>query len=119
MTEINQVWKCDICGNIIVLVHKGADSLVCCGQPMKLQQEKTSEQEGKEKHVPVIDGKTVKVGSIQHPMEPEHFIEWIEATDGKQTARVFLEPGQEPEAEFCFDIESARIYCNVHGLWRN
>jgi len=117
MTERGQVWKCEICGNIIVVVHDGADSLVCCGKPMNLQKAKTSD-EGKEKHVPVIKGKKVKVGSIPHPMEKEHYIEWIEASDGKEISRIFLTPDQEPEAEFCFEVKLARIYCNVHGLWK-
>ncbi len=117
MTKIHQIWKCEICGNIIEVVHEGSDSLVCCGQPMKLQPEKTNDI-GNEKHVPVIEGNKVKIGSIPHPMEEKHYIEWIEATDGKVTAKVFLKSGQKPEAEFPFKPISAREYCNVHGLWK-
>jgi superoxide reductase len=119
MTKINQIWKCEICGNVIEVLHEGVDSLVCCNQPMKLFQEKT-EDEGQEKHVPVIEGKKVRVGSIEHPMEEKHYIEWIEAEaeDGTKS-RFFLKPGQKPEAEFCFEIRESRIYCNIHGLWKN
>ncbi len=116
MTQLNQIWKCEICGNIIEVIHAGSDNLVCCGQPMTPQQEKTQD-EGKEKHVPIIEGKKVKIGSIPHPMLGEHYIEWIEASDGKETSKIFLKPGQEAEAEFCFGPVSARAYCNVHGLW--
>ncbi len=119
MTQKNQIWKCEICGNIIEVLHEGADSLVCCGQPMKLQQENTVDA-SKEKHVPVIEGNKIKVGSIEHPMTEEHYIEWIEATpEESKTLRVFLKPGQTPEKEFCFKPISARAYCNVHGLWKS
>lgn len=130
MTELNQVWKCNICGNIIAVVHKGADSLVCCGQPMELQQEKINE-EGTEKHLPVVEfgdcscgcsgckSAKVKIGSVEHPMEEKHFIEFIEVIVDGKVNKVFLKPGQKPEAEFCCVKENiqARAYCNVHGLW--
>jgi len=119
MTEKGQIWKCEICGNIIEVVHQGADALVCCGQPMNLQKEKVGE-EGNEKHVPVIDGKIVKVGSVEHPMEEGHYIEWIEATSesGLAPCKKFLKAGDKPEVEFPFIVKSARAYCNVHGLWK-
>ena len=118
MTEKKQVWKCEVCGNIIEILHEGADSLVCCGQPMVLFSEK-SEDEGNEKHKPVVDGKKVSVGSVLHPMEETHYIEWIEATSGEGVvAKVYLSPGMSPEVEFYFEPVSARAYCNVHGLWR-
>lgn len=119
MTSKKQIWKCEVCGNIIEILHKGADALVCCNQPMKLQQEKKEDSEKGEKHIPVIEENKVKVGSVEHPMEEKHFIEWIEATseDG-ETARIFLKPGQKPEADFSFKPVSAREYCNVHGLWK-
>lgn len=116
MAKIGEVYKCEICGNIIEVIHQSFGVLVCCGQPMKLQQEKTKD-EGKEKHVPVIDEKKIKVGSIPHPMEEKHYIEWTEATDGKQISKIFLKPGDKPEAKFPFKIKRARIYCNLHGLW--
>ncbi len=116
MVKLKEVYKCSICGNIVEVVHASAGTLVCCGQPMNLLKEKKKDV-GSEKHVPVIEGNKVKVGSIEHPMEKEHYIEWIEANDGKQSSKVFLSPGQKPEAEFCFKIKSARIYCNLHELW--
>jgi len=119
MPELKQIYKCEICGNIIEIVHAGGGDLTCCGQPMKLQEEKSQDPEKGEKHIPIIEGNKVKVSSIEHPMEEAHYIEWIEATDGKTTAKVFLKPGDKPEAEFCFTPTSAREYCNLHGLWKS
>lgn len=125
MTERNQVYKCEICGNIVEVVHASQGQLVCCGKPMTLFKENTVDA-AKEKHVPVVektgDGVIVKVGSVAHPMEDKHYIEWIEIihTDGK-TDRKFLKPGDSPEAEFCNAAESGAIvreYCNMHGLWK-
>lgn len=124
MTELNQVYKCNVCGNIVEMVHAGEGELVCCGQPMELKQMK-SEEEGTEKHQPVIErtdiGVIVRVGSVAHPMETEHYIEWIELVTEHRTYRKQLEPGDEPMAEFCLEAEhvEARAYCNVHGLWKN
>ena len=125
MTKVNQVYKCDICGNIVELVHEGADALVCCGQPMKLQEENTVDA-AQEKHVPVVEktenGVKVKVGSVEHPMEEKHYIEWIEVVvDGKKICRKHLKPGDKPEAVFgCISEESTvRAYCNLHGLWKS
>tara|TARA_Y100000310_G_C20382973_1_gene669040 strand:+ start:316 stop:687 length:372 start_codon:yes stop_codon:yes gene_type:complete len=120
MTKINQIWKCNVCGNIIEIVHSGADALVCCGQPMVLFEEQTeSDEEGKqEKHVPVIKGNQVKIGSVEHPMDEEHYIEWIEAvSESGVSCRKLLKPGDKPEAEFRFEVKQARAYCNLHGLW--
>jgi len=123
MTQRGQIYKCQVCGNIVEILHAGAGELVCCGQPMELLVGKNRD-EGLEKHVPVIEKKEtgikVKVGSVPHPMEEAHFIEWIEiAVDGK-TYRQFLQPGQPPEAEFKIRAEKigAREYCNLHGLWK-
>ena len=119
MTKRNEVYKCDICGNIVELIHEGGGTLVCCGEPMRLMKANSIDA-SKEKHVPVINGKKVIIGSIPHPMEKEHYIEWIEATGEKgEIAKVFLKPGQKPEAEFCFKVVSAREYCNLHGLWKS
>lgn len=124
MTELNEIYKCEICGNIIEVMHIGAGELVCCGQPMNLLKEKT-ENEGKEKHVPVIEktgaGIKVKVGSVPHPMEKEHYIEWIEVIADGKAYRRFLKPGDVPEADFEINAENitARAYCNVHGLWKS
>jgi len=125
MTNVNQVWKCEICGNIIEVVHEGADSLVCCGQQMRLMEENTVDA-ALEKHVPVIEkqegGKIlVKVGEVEHPMTEEHYIEWIEASSNKETCKKFLKPGDKPRAEFYLgNIKefTARAYCNLHGLWK-
>jgi len=122
MTELKQIYKCNICGNIIEMVHAGAGELVCCGQPMVLFDEKT-EDEGKEKHVPVFEksekGIKVRIGSVAHPMEEKHFIEWIEVLKGNKILRKHLKPGDLPEAEFCASEGIIiRAFCNVHGLWK-
>ncbi len=125
MPKLNQIYKCDICGNIITMVHEGKGALVCCGQKMTLIEEKTAEM-ATEKHVPVveIDGSTVKVtvGSTLHPMQDKHYIEWIEIlTEDGRSYRKFLQPGEEPVATFAVDtkIVQVREYCNIHGLWVN
>lgn len=122
MTKKLEVYKCEICGNIVEVIHEGKGELVCCGQPMKLMELKT-EDKGKEKHVPVIEktdkGIKVKVGAVEHPMEEKHFIEWIEVEVDGVGFRKFLKPGKKPEVEFPIKGENikARIYCNLHGLW--
>lgn len=123
MAEQLEVYKCDLCGNIVEVLHGGAGELVCCGQPMNLFVENTVDA-AKEKHVPAIektaDGFKVKVGSVPHPMEEKHYIEWVEVIAGGKTYRQFLKPGEEPEATFCIDADqvTAREYCNIHGLWK-
>lgn len=122
MTKKLQVYKCEVCGNIVEVLHEGAGELVCCDQPMKLLQEQTEEQ-GKEKHLPVIEktdvGIKVKVGSVPHPMEEKHYIEWVAVQTDRGIFRKFLKPGEKPEAQFETkqDILQAREYCNIHGLW--
>ncbi|MBF0259299.1 MAG: desulfoferrodoxin [Desulfamplus sp.] len=122
MAKRNQVYKCDICGNVVEVLHGGDANLLCCGEEMKLFEEKTADQ-GKEKHVPVIeemeDSIHVKVGSIPHPMEEEHFIEWIEIIDQDKSYRHYLNPGELPETVFKYRKNGviAREYCSVHGLW--
>jgi len=122
MTKRLQIYKCEVCDNIVEVLHQGAGELVCCNQPMRLLKEQTEEQ-GKEKHLPVIEkadkGVRVKVGSIPHPMEEKHFIEWVAVETDKGVFRKFLKPGDKPEAEFEIgeDILRAREYCNIHGLW--
>ena len=124
MTELNQVYKCNVCGNMVEVVHTGVGQLVCCGQPMELLEAKT-EDVGQEKHVPVIektgDGVKVKVGSVPHPMEEKHYIEWIEIIADGKIYRKFLKPGDEPEAEFKIRTQkiTAREFCNIHGLWKS
>ena len=119
-----QIYKCDICGNIVEILHEGAGELVCCGAPMKLFLENTVDA-AKEKHIPVVEkiegGFKVKVGSVAHPMEEKHYIEWIEAiTDDGKIYRQFLKPGASPEALFKINASkiTAREYCNLHGLWK-
>ncbi len=124
MTQKMQVYKCEICGNMVEMIHEGKGQLVCCGKPMVLMEENTVDA-SKEKHVPVIEkingGYKVKVGSAAHPMEEKHHIEWIELIEGNTSQRAFLSPGQEPEASFCTEATevTARAYCNLHGLWRS
>ncbi len=127
MTKINEIYKCEICGNVVSVIEAGQGQLVCCGQPMKLLEEKTEEQEGKEKHVPVVEingnNLKVKVGSVAHPMEEKHFIELIQIIKNDDiVAGKRLHVGEKPEAEFCLKNTegiSARALCNVHGLWKN
>ncbi|MCK4266783.1 MAG: desulfoferrodoxin [Thermoplasmata archaeon] len=124
MTEILEVYKCEICGNIVEMLHEGAGQLVCCGEPMKLFEAK-NQDEGQEKHVPVIErsdvGVKVKVGDVPHPMLDEHYIEWIEIIADGMVYRKALKPGDVPEAEFRITGDSAtvRAYCNIHGLWKS
>jgi superoxide reductase len=123
MTQLNQIYKCNVCGNIVEVAHAGAGQLVCCGQPMELQAEKNKDI-GQEKHVPVIEktakGIKVKVGSVPHPMEEKHYIEFIEVISNGNPSRKFLKPGDKAEAEFeVSGAVSARAYCNVHGLWKS
>lgn len=124
MAEVLQVFRCEVCGHIIEVLHAGKGQLVCCGQPMTLLAERT-EDVGKEKHVPVVEetarGIKVRVGSVPHPMEDAHYIEWIEALTDTGALREFLKPGESPEAEFCVsgEVKAVREYCNIHGLWRS
>jgi superoxide reductase len=123
MAEQLQVYKCEACGNIVEVLHGGEGELVCCGKPMVLVTENTVDA-AKEKHVPVIEkaegGYKVKVGSVAHPMEEKHYIEWVELIADGKAYRQFLRPGQTPEAIFKIDAASvsAREYCNLHGLWK-
>ena len=123
MTERLQIYKCEVCGNIVEVLHEGQGELVCCGQPMKLYVENTVDA-AREKHVPVMEktttGAKVKVGSVAHPMEEKHYIEWIEVIVDGKAYRQFLKPGDAPEAVFEIDAEqiAAREYCNKHGLWK-
>ena len=123
MAERLEVYKCELCGNIVEVLHGGAGELVCCGQPMVHLVENTVDA-AKEKHVPVIEkvagGVKVKVGSVPHPMEEKHYIEWIELIVNGKADRQFLKPGQAPEAVFKVESENvtAREYCNLHGLWK-
>ncbi len=127
MTELKQVYRCPICGNIVIIVHAGQGDLVCCGQPMELLKE-NSVDASLEKHAPVIEigHEKIKilVGEVPHPMEEKHYIEWIGLEIDGDISIKFLKPGMKPEAEFWETIPkdakvSARAYCNIHGLWKN
>ncbi len=123
MTEKLGIYKCEICGNIVEVVHEGKGELVCCNKPMLFLKENTVDA-ALEKHVPVIektaDGIKVKIGSVAHPMEEKHYIEWIEIIVDGKVYRQFLSPGAAPEAFFPVKGEevAAREYCNLHGLWK-
>ncbi|HAS90054.1 MAG TPA: desulfoferrodoxin [Desulfovibrio sp.] len=126
MAELYEVYKCEGCGNITMVLHGGPGNLVCCGTDMILMTENTVDA-AKEKHVPVIEkiegGYKVKVGEVAHPMDEKHWIEWIELVSGNNRYFKQLNPGEAPEADFCgcqFDDSpvTARAYCNLHGLWK-
>lgn len=123
MTKLHEIYRCEICGNIVEVANAGAGQLVCCGQPMKLLEGNTSDG-ALEKHVPVVEkiegGYKVSVGSVAHPMLPEHYIQWIELVTPTRILRKHLQPGEEPVAVFMTDEQMvvAREYCNLHGLWK-
>ena len=123
MTERLQVYKCDVCGNMVEVIHASGGTLVCCGQDMTLMTENTTDA-AKEKHVPVVEktdaGVLVKVGDVAHPMEEKHYIEWVQVIVDDNAYRHFFKPGDKPEALFQVggDSVSAREFCNLHGLWR-
>lgn len=123
MAQRFEVYKCNACGNIVEVMTGGAGELVCCGENMKLMAENTVDA-AKEKHIPVIEttpgGVTVKVGSVAHPMEEKHYIEWIEIIADGKSYKQFLNPGDTPEAIFKIEARelTARAYCNLHGLWK-
>jgi len=125
MASKQQVYKCNQCGNMVELVHVGGGELVCCGEPMQALDENTTEA-ATEKHIPEVTavdgGYKVVVGSVRHPMEEKHYIEWIELiVDETTVLRKHLAPGEPPEAVFSVKGGSvkARAYCNLHGLWSN
>ena len=126
MVEINQIYKCFTCGNIVEVASAGAGTLVCCNEEMELLTPEIKE-EGGVKHIPVIEkvdeGISVKLGEVPHPMDEDHYINFIILTDGEQVYRANLKPGDEPKAIFKVDGEvsdfKACAYCNVHGLWQS
>ena len=133
MTKLRELYRCEICGNVVEIAHEGAPTLVCCGQPMNKLEAKTSD-EGKEKHVPIIVEKAecscgcsedtcvkVQVGSVEHPTEDKHYIKFIEVLTADKILRAELKPGMAPIAEFCVkkeDIVEIREFCTVHMLWK-
>ena len=122
-TDRVQVYKCEICGIVAEVLDAGAGELVCCGEPMTLLEENVVDA-SREKHVPVVTkvegGVRVAVGSVPHPMEAKHFIQWIEVLADGRAYRQFLSPGQKPEAFFPIQAEkvTARELCNLHGMWK-
>ena len=122
-TQRLQVYKCGVCGNMVEMVHASVGELVCCNKPMELLAENTTDA-AQEKHVPVVEpvdgGVKVKVGSVAHPMQDDHYIEWIEVIAGGRACRQFLKPGDAPEALFPEEggQVTAREFCNLHGLWK-
>jgi len=124
MAQLKEVYKCEICGNIIEVLHAGGGKFICCGKEMKLMKENSVEA-AVEKHVPVIEQKgstvTVAVGSVEHPMEEKHYIEFIEIMTDAKIYRQYLKPGEKPVATFSIEgkVAGAREYCNLHGLWKN
>jgi len=123
MTTRLEVYKCNVCGNIVEVMHASGGTLTCCNQPMQLFKENTVDA-AVEKHVPVVErtnnGYTVKVGEVAHPMEEKHFIEWVEIVAGDKVYKKFLKPGEAPEAFFELEEDNvvAREYCTLHGLWK-
>lgn len=121
-TNTKEIYRCSICGGVVEVLHPGA-VMQCCGKPMTLLQGNTTDG-AIEKHVPVVEaidgGYRVTVGSVEHPMQPEHFIEWIELVTPTEVFRKELKPGDKPEAVFLTSSSYlyAREYCNLHGLWK-
>ncbi|THB67792.1 MAG: desulfoferrodoxin [Gammaproteobacteria bacterium] len=123
MTKRLENYKCDLCGNIIEVLHEAGGQLVCCNQPMRLLNENKVDA-ATEKHVPVVEktenGIKVSVGEVAHPMEADHYIEWIEVIEGDKVQVKFLKPGEESVAYFVTESDdvTVREYCNLHGLWK-
>lgn len=124
MTKGKEVYRCAVCGNIVEVIHPAEGILYCCGQPMELLKENSTDA-AIEKHVPVIEkiegGYRVKVGSVEHPMTEAHYIQWIELVTDNKVMRKYLTPKDKPAAEFKTDAKEvyARAYCNLHGLWKS
>jgi len=125
MTQLKDIYRCEVCGNVIEVMNEGANALVCCEKPMTKLEPKT-EDAGKEKHVPVLEesegGINIKVGSVAHPMEEKHYIKFVEVLTKEKVLRIELKPGQAPEAKSCIpksDVVTVREFCTVHGLWKS
>jgi len=125
MTQLNQVYKCSVCGNMTEVIHTGVGTIVCCGKEMTLMTDEVKPEISAEKHIPVVSKEgntvTVKVGSVPHPMTPEHYIQWIEVITENKIYRKQLTPNDAPEATFEIteDIATVREYCNLHSLRKN
>jgi len=123
MADRLEVYHCKLCGNVVEVLRGGPGALVCCGQDMILMSENTVDA-AQEKHVPVatkvVGGWEVIVGSVAHPMEEKHLIEWIELNANGTSYKKFLKPGDDPKAFFPVEADevTVREYCNLHGLWK-
>lgn len=126
MTERLEMYRCEICGNLVEVILEGHGELVCCGQPMVLLHGKSTDEEGLEKHVPVFEikengGQEIRVGSVLHPMNDDHYIMFIEtiSEDRNHVGLQYLHPGEEPKMllEKKIGKTLAREFCNIHGLW--
>ena len=111
---------CRRCGNLVGMVHDSGVPMICCGEKMEALVPNTVEASG-EKHLPVavMDGNVLRVhvGSVDHPMLPEHFIEWVYVQTDQGGQRKALKPGDAPEVSFCLGDDKVYAYCNLHGLW--
>jgi len=120
--SIKEIYRCDVCGNLVEVLTVGGGELICCGQPMILLKGNDVDA-SVEKHVPVIEeiegGYQIKVGQEDHPMTDAHFIEWISIETKKKLYRKFLKPHDKPVAKFKTNckILKASCYCNLHSLW--
>ncbi len=118
-------YRCNHCGNIVAFVKASGVPVVCCGEKMTEIIPGTVDA-SREKHIPVwsVDGNIVHVtvGSVEHPMLPEHYIEWISIETKQGNQRKELRPGEKPEACFALcegdEVEAVYAYCNLHGLWK-
>ena len=128
MAERYEVYKCEVCGNLVEVLDGEAGVLVCCGEDMAILKENTVDA-AREKHVPVPHheeaGMRISVGEVPHPMTEAHHIEWIEARVGNRLQRMYLKPGDTPEVLFSCPGGACpvgtpifRAYCNLHGLWK-
>lgn len=123
MAKKNEIYKCEKSGLMVEVLQDAEGTAMCCGEPMKLLRENTTDG-AKEKHVPVVEkiegGYRVTVGSVEHPMTDAHYIQWIELVTPTGVLRHNLTPQDKPVAEFKTDATEveAREYCNLHGLWK-
>jgi len=126
MTQLREIYYCEICGNVVEIMNEGQPALVCCNEPMKKLEAKT-EDATTEKHVPYVEekdgGVLVKVGqNAAHPMMEKHHIKFIEVLTKDKVCRAELEVDGAPEAWFPIkkeDVVATREWCNVHGLWKS
>lgn len=127
MAKIGEVYRCQVCDNLIEVLKEGEGELICCKVPMTLLKERNDDT-GQEKHVPVLEetatGVVVKVGEVAHPMEETHCIDWVEIKADGKIYRQTLKAGDQPQAQFSVDPDkvsqiSVRSYCSIHGLWKS